>query len=88
MTPAADTSGADTSGAEAPEAPTFTKGQLVSYTWEDPYHADPQTVYGLVLELPTAGDADVPDDEQTTSVVVALLGGGKAAFPPADLAAV
>lgn len=83
------TNTADTSGAPVPDkAPaTFTLGQLIKHTWEDDYHAEPQVRYGLVVELPTEGNAEVPEDEQTSSYAVAWLDKGTAALPPDDLEA-
>jgi hypothetical protein len=89
MTNTADTSGAPAAaGAVDPAPKSFGLGQLVRHVWEDPYHADPQTRYGLVVSLPTEGDASVPADEQTSSYGVAWLDPGVSAFPPDGLEAV
>lgn len=82
---------ADTSGAAAPEEPappSFSLGQLVLHEWEDDYHTEPQRRYGLVVEVPTEGNADVPEDEQSANYGVAWLAAGTASLPPADLSAI
>lgn len=84
-----DTSGADTSGAASDQTPaTFTLGQVVRHTWEDDYHTEPQTRFGLVVELPTEGDASVPEDEQVKTYGIAWLAAGTAALEPDALEAI
>lgn len=89
MTNTADTSGAAAGAGPVDPAPaTFGLGQLVRHVWEDPYHSEPQTRYGLVVSVPTEGDASVPVEEQTTTYGVAWLDPGVAAFAPDGLEAV
>jgi hypothetical protein len=92
MSTTADTSGTTApppaDGAVEPAPATFTLGQLVRHTWEDPYHAEPQTRYGLVVAVPTEGNADVPEAEQTKSYEIAWCEPGTAALEADALEAV
>jgi hypothetical protein len=71
-----------------PPDPTFTAGQLVIYEWTDAYDVNPQVRYGIVVDLPTVGEADVPEADQIAGYGIAWLSPGHGRIAAADLKAV
>jgi hypothetical protein len=72
----------------APPDPTFTLGQLVVYEWTDDYDVNAQVRYGLVVGLPTVGDAGVAAPDQLAGYGIAWFAPGHARVAAADLKAV
>lgn len=80
----ADAPAAGQPAADAPKAEaTFTAGQMVSHTFDDPYTPEDvkTTIYGFVVETATAEDG-------SASYVVAWLPSGTAQLAAGDLTAV